>query len=374
MQFAFYIPVAAVFSGIGVLAHLLSLKRREPWQSSLVLLYGSLLASNLCIAIMISRQTAEEAEFVLFLLRHFFFSLPGLFLNFALNFASVSRRWLWPALVCTIALITVADLDYFFQLRWLLDRMERHSWGFFPRGTSLAIGALAILATYCISLAFWTLLRSRRIADNSVRSIVFLFVLWWIGIVLSMLPFAGVDIFPPGPAMDAAISAVIGALLSRNQKGGRISRALAGFSGLFASVALGTLAGWIVLVLSSGQMLPVLIAVSITSLAALTGWNRISRKSSDFRPVFVVLQSDYDLTYQEARICELVLEGMGRPRIETALGIGGGTLRNHLTSIYGKTIDIEEPESELSRDKLQRLTVFLSRLEQTGREEGSAPE
>ncbi|MCB1171708.1 MAG: hypothetical protein KDK25_15275, partial [Leptospiraceae bacterium] len=55
-----------------------------------------------------------------------------------------------------------------------------------------------------------------------------------------------------------------------------------------------------------------------------------------------------------------------------ALDIGGGTLRNHLTSIYGKTIDIEEPESEQSRDKLQRLTVFLSRLEQTGKEKAGA--
>ncbi|MCB1171277.1 MAG: hypothetical protein KDK25_13115, partial [Leptospiraceae bacterium] len=212
MQFAFYIPVAAVFSGIGVLAHLLSLKRREPWQSSLLLLYSFLLASNLCIAIMISRNTPGEAEFVLFLLRHFFFSLPVLFLNFALNFASASRRWLWPALILTVVLIFLADLDYFLKLHWLLDRMESHSWGYFPRGLPLAMAGLSLLASYCIAVAFWKMLRSRRIADHSVRAMVFLFVLWWIGIVLSMLPFAGVDIFPPGPAMDAAISAVIGAL------------------------------------------------------------------------------------------------------------------------------------------------------------------
>ncbi|MCB1171276.1 MAG: hypothetical protein KDK25_13110, partial [Leptospiraceae bacterium] len=135
---------------------------------------------------------------------------------------------------------------------------------------------------------------------------------------------------------------------------GRISQALAGLSGLFASVALGTLAGWFVLTLSGAQMLPVLLAVSLASLAALAGWNHLSSGHTGFRPIFVVLQRDYGLTYQEARICEMLLEGLGRPKIEKALDIGGGTLRNHLTSIYGKTIDIEEPESEQSRDKLQR--------------------
>ncbi len=373
MNFAYYIPVAAIFSGISVLAHLLSLPKRASWQNSLIWLYSVLLASNLCIALMISRSSSNEAEFYLFLLRHFFFSLPVLFLWFSLTLVGGSIRWLIPSFVLTVILILLADLDYLLQLHWLLDRMERHSWGYFPRGRPLAIVLLALLAFYSIFVAFRFMLgRTSGLARQGMLPVILLFAVWWMGIVLSMLPFSGISVFPPGPAVDATISAVIAALLTRGQGNG-LTGHLRMFSGAFASVSMGTLVGWLLMTVLPGvDALLLLIAVSFTSLGSLAGWIALSRLRLAYRPVFVVLQSDFELSYQEARICELILEGLGRVEIESKLGVGAGTLRNHLTSIYGKTIDIYEPGAEKSRDKLQRLTIFLSRI-QSPSDPGNGP-
>ena len=65
----------------------------------------------------------------------------------------------------------------------------------------------------------------------------------------------------------------------------------------------------------------------------------------------------------------MLLDGLDRNQMEKRLSVGSGTFRNHLTSIYSKTIDIEDPGAEQSRDKLQRLTVFLSRLQASAQSE-----
>ena len=383
MQIFFYIPVAAVFSGASVLAHLLSVRGRRPWQNALIILYCFLFLNNLCIAFMISRDSAKEAEFALFLLRHFFFSLPVLFLIFAVQLTDSPRKWILPALVYTALLIALADLDYLFQLHWLLDRMEKHSWGYFPRGQNAGIVALAMLAIYCIGMSFWLMLgpgsqRSRGeqglasgpTGAREMTTISWLFALWWAGIILSMLPFVGFSVFPPGPSLDAILSAIIGALLTRQHRSSRMSRLLRSVSGLFASLALGTLAGWLALALFAAlNPLVLVLAVSLASLLGLAGWNHLSRNAFRFRPIFVLLQEDYELTYEQARICEMLLDGLDRNQMEKRLSVGSGTFRNHLTSIYSKTIDIEDPGAEQSRDKLQRLTVFLSRLQASAQSE-----
>lgn len=78
------------------------------------------------------------------------------------------------------------------------------------------------------------------------------------------------------------------------------------------------------------------------------------------RPLFVILQRDFDLTYREATICELVHRGHSRQEIIERLGIEGGTLKVQLNAIFRKTLAGTVPLT--SRDKLQRLTVFLSGL------------
>ncbi|TGK36428.1 PAS domain S-box protein [Leptospira gomenensis] len=78
--------------------------------------------------------------------------------------------------------------------------------------------------------------------------------------------------------------------------------------------------------------------------------------------LFPKLQRDFGLTYQEAKICDLLVEGQTRENLVKQLGVHAGTLKNHLKSIYRKTIERNLAEPGQGRDKLQRLTLFLIRL------------
>jgi len=81
--------------------------------------------------------------------------------------------------------------------------------------------------------------------------------------------------------------------------------------------------------------------------------------------IFIKLQNDFGLTYQEANICELLLRGETKLDILSKLKITNGTMRNHLSEIYSKTIDLFTAEVSKDRDKLQKLTVFLGNLDKS---------
>ena len=77
-------------------------------------------------------------------------------------------------------------------------------------------------------------------------------------------------------------------------------------------------------------------------------------------PLFNILVNDYRLTYQEATITCLLYENNNRLQIAKLLSIKQTTLKNHLKTIYGKTIDNTLDEPSRSRDKQARLMIFLS--------------
>jgi DNA-binding CsgD family transcriptional regulator len=81
-------------------------------------------------------------------------------------------------------------------------------------------------------------------------------------------------------------------------------------------------------------------------------------------PLFVILQTKFGLTYQEAQICAEIDEGSSRGEIARKLAIRASTLKIHLRSIYAKTIERNGRPLRASRDKLQRLTIFLKRLQE----------
>lgn len=91
-----------------------------------------------------------------------------------------------------------------------------------------------------------------------------------------------------------------------------------------------------------------------------------SEKNSNFiecsESLFVTLQSKYEITFSEAKICCALESGKLRSEILSSLQIEEGTLRNHLRSIYNKTINKERPDLSKKRDKLQRLTIFLRKI------------
>lgn len=78
--------------------------------------------------------------------------------------------------------------------------------------------------------------------------------------------------------------------------------------------------------------------------------------------IISLLQNDYHLTLQEALICTKVKDGMTRPELLAHFNIKAGTLKYHLKTIYGKTIDKEQDEPTKTSGKMQILTSFLHQL------------
>ena len=79
-------------------------------------------------------------------------------------------------------------------------------------------------------------------------------------------------------------------------------------------------------------------------------------------PLFNVLIGEFGLTYQEATIACHLFDNNSRTAISKLLCIKQTTLKNHLKTIYGKTIDLNINQPSHTRDKQARLMLFLSHL------------
>lgn len=81
-----------------------------------------------------------------------------------------------------------------------------------------------------------------------------------------------------------------------------------------------------------------------------------------------ILQENYGLTPQEAKIASLFKEGHTRTKICEILSISATTLKKHLQTIYDKTINSEtDMKNEGRVDKLSRLIFFLFKLTKSPR-------
>lgn len=83
-------------------------------------------------------------------------------------------------------------------------------------------------------------------------------------------------------------------------------------------------------------------------------------------PLNILLQEKFSLTEREAQIVLFFHQGQSRKDAPAALGISPGTLKNHMKSIYAKTIERDLTESSTERDKLARLMVLLGKMENPG--------
>ncbi|PJZ71466.1 hypothetical protein CH373_02950 [Leptospira perolatii] len=87
-----------------------------------------------------------------------------------------------------------------------------------------------------------------------------------------------------------------------------------------------------------------------------------SSGDKDRDEIVKVIRSRTKLTRKETEICASIAIGTDKVKISEELGIHSGTMKNHLKSIYRKTIDREREIPGPERDKLQRLTIYLFRL------------
>lgn len=75
-----------------------------------------------------------------------------------------------------------------------------------------------------------------------------------------------------------------------------------------------------------------------------------------------LLHEKYRLTRTEVSLCRDIVRGFARQDICYRHSISENTFKNHMKSIYSKTIDLGQEESAFSSGKMQRLTVFLNNL------------
>ncbi|WP_246052665.1 PAS domain S-box protein [Leptospira semungkisensis] len=86
------------------------------------------------------------------------------------------------------------------------------------------------------------------------------------------------------------------------------------------------------------------------------------QEGMDREALIGTLREKTKLTKKETEICAGIASGKDKSKISEDLGIHPGTMKNHLKSIYRKTIDLEKEIPGPERDKLQRLTIYLFRL------------
>lgn len=388
MEYSYILPTAAFLADLAVLLFLIS-----DWRSGLdrplLAMYVCLTGWNLGIALMISAPDPDRAWFYLFCMRNFLFLTPPAFLWFALRVSG--RDWRWPpiiAFVYALGFMSLAAGTYLSGSRLLIEEIRFYDWGYFPYTAPLARVLLGTLFGGCLLPAFAALLWPRELPAelrDRVRHARFwfptLFVTWWLTLLVAFLPLTGIDIFPPGSGMDAIVGLTIAVYL----RGSRIVQAtasrrttlLANLAGMLASLSFGVFVTFFFLeFLLPAQAIATGLAGAITAFVALVVFQRWFAHTSgvgsgrnvrrdanpDDRPLFVKLQTRFALTYQEATICTELHHGVRRAEIVAKLGITDGTFRNHLSEIYRKTVDEMEAPAERSRDKLQRLTVFLKNL------------
>ena len=402
MDYAFVLPTAAFLADVAVLLFIFSDPRANPvYRRPLTAMYCALMGWNLSVALMISAPDADTAWFYLFVMRHFLFLTPPCFLWFALSISGhiQTRGWL-PRIAFSYALVFMglAAAAYFTDGRWLIQEMRRYDWGYFPLTMPLARGLLGGLLAISLLPAFYSLFRPKSWPPG-VRGgwMTALFVVWWLSLLLAILPLSGIAFFPPGSGMDAIVGLTI-ALYLRGQRGDAApaaaspaaaegpvterSRFAARLAGTFAACSVGVFVTFFLLeFLLPAWAIATGLAGAITAFVALVAFQqwfapgagpdstgRMPTGPHSGESLAKRLQSEYGLTPTEAVICRELHAGVRRDDIVFKLGVTDGTFRNHLSEVYRKTIDRAEPDEaepgskRRSRDKLQRLTVLLKKI------------
>lgn len=144
-----------------------------------------------------------------------------------------------------------------------------------------------------------------------------------------------------------------------------VSALIFGLTGLYDTLVALNLVPWAATISIWGAI-PVLVSGIIILVRRLSasrlGTRDLETQARTSHPLFVILQTKFALTYQEAQICADIDEGIAREDIAQKLKIQATTLKIHLKSIYAKTMGRSTDASPAHRDKLQRLTVFLKKL------------
>ena len=270
------------------------------------------------------------------------------------------RPWLNRATISIAFYALAVDLFCTSTPRTIVYGFVKHDFGMTPLLTVLGgiLGGSVHFFAILVSLYFilfpveWNSFFSRK-------TFVISLCVWWFALFSNFLPMSGFNLPPLHPVVDATLSVLLSIYLNRFNASKESFYSL--IASILISLAVGLLVGILVLEILPDFLLRELvttIATTMTSLLFFSYLLKESRKDNKPDVSFTLPLSDFNLSKQELRICELITEGHSRSFIRLILNVSDGTLRNHLKSIYSKVL----PESQsTAKDQLQRLTVFLSK-------------
>lgn len=394
-QYYYAVPLAAFIADLGVLVFLLAqLSRRAQGRSAgedtgdqgasdratglrafsrriargLAFFYTGLAGWNLGLVFVYGAPDAASARTALYCMHHVQFFLPWAFVLLAADIsAREASAWTRFFFVATLVVLVAENLSYWNGDGWFVREMRRFDWGYYPLAGPL--GALYFLLTAGgATVGFYFLLRPVRILyARAYRRLTLIFVLFWIAGASNLIPVTGLPLFPVGNAVDTVLALFVLKILmgAAAPAGGlyQVGRVLSALSG--AVLAAWFMLAWAPLPGAAANLIAASLLASLATLGLFLATGQAANETVEqpFTPLFVRLQREYRLTYQEARICCELQAGRTRAELSARLNVAPGTLKNHLLSIYRKTLH-REGQGE-SREQLQRLTVFLHRLAET---------
>jgi hypothetical protein len=301
----------------------------------------------------------EKIGFTIWILQCHTFFLLAIVLLVLCSLIS-GRKLLNRATICIGIYALIIDLICTSTPRSIVYGFVKHDFGMTPLLT--IIGGIMGGSVHFFAISFSLYFLLFPLEWNSFfnrKTFLISLCVWWFALFSNFLPMSGFYLPPLHPVVDATLSVLLSIYLNR------FNAAKESIYSIVASILISLAVGLLVGILAL-QLLPMFpfkelattIVTTVTSLVFFTYLLKTSLKDDKPNISFTLPLSEFHLSKQELRICELITEGHSRSFIRLILNVSDGTLRNHLKSIYAKVL----PESHTtSKDQLQRLTVFLSK-------------
>lgn len=371
--------LAALLSNVSVFIS--SLRKKHKIFVSLKWISFILIFGNLFLIGVFTANTETKAYFFFHLFRCVIFFIPYLFLRLSHPLSGRNQATLLNKITffITIGYILLINIDYSFTQSFLISGWIRYDWGYWPilfLRAKVLIG-IGFLIPFLISL--YLLLQPKESSVKDFALFSYLLTLWWIGFAFNFLALYGVPIFPFGMAIDSIISIFFSLILlrDRNEKFSNLITEL--FSAIGGTIMCFLLIQWVLdtkptiqyfATFCIGMIFLFFLFQLFQRVKGRKSFPNITEQTNHFMSEPFHNQREttklasffesYQFTKKEIEIAEMILKGFSKKQIRFYLDISDGTFRNHLSSLYSKTIDVESPNT--TGDKFQRFLYFLSKI------------
>ena len=238
--------------------------------------------------------------------------------------------------------------------------MKLFSFGYFPQLQPRALFLLGLLFGFGSICSFYFLFKPKeRLLSVRTQVLGIFFTFWILGLLSNGFTIAGFEIYPMGNAIDAMLCILFSSYLHRSNQVFFKGQPLLWLAEILTSLSFGALFGLVFNMLIPRVSEGVSIITSVVfALGALSFLQYLKCPGLSEQKI---LEIPY-LSPQELRICQLIAQGYRKKEMLVFLNITDGTFRNHLASIYSKTIEKGRAPDPLAKDKLQQLTIYLQKI------------